>query len=296
MPYKYSNEQINWLRQNYPLEESREETTRRFNETFNLNKSCYAIRSFAQTLGLKKNKFYYTNEQIEWVKQNWENDETREETVERFNKIFNEHCSVGAIKTLAIRLGLKKRSYHFPKGHKTWNYGMSKEEMKEHFTDESWAAIHKNYSNHFPNIAKRLEWEKENGPIPKGYVLSDLGNGELMLMDKKIHKCLTYQKALGQGEYTKTMYELYLAKRKLEKKTGKLIVFNRANHQTREHMAEIRAKRTTYYKKLSDADIEAIKILKKTMTYPQLAELYKVNEKTIRNYLLGRKNYENRTK
>lgn len=231
----------------------------------------------------------YTQEEIAWIKENYPCDESQEDTYNRFcEKFGNVHGFHGFV-TYAKSHGIHKPVYRqkYQKGNRTWSTGLSKEEHMKHFSKQSYASMCLSAST-TPHQRRRIEWEKEHGPIPKGYVLSDLGNGEFMLMERKIHKCMRYCKALGKGELTKAMYETYVAKKEIEKLTGK-IVRRKTERQSKEYLETIRPKRTP---KLTDETIEEIKNKRKDgVSAIKLAEIYGVSRKTINNYLRRENNY-----
>ena len=225
---------------------------------------------------------YYTKEQEQWLKENWSSTDSREETTKKFNNLFKANRTEKGLRTKANSLGVKKTKQLYLKGHKNWKEGLSKEEQLKHFSKDKWKSMTSRYVN-FPNVQKRLEWEKKNGKIPKGYILSDLGNGEYMLMEEKIHKIMRFYKQLGQGDFTRTQYEIHLAKRTLDKITGKQCKLKPMSIEQKKQCRE-RLSKYWHIKKLDNKKVETIKLLKGKLPRKQIAEMFGISEKTVYNY------------
>lgn len=177
----------------------------------------------------------FTEEEKLWLKDNYPNDESQKETYRRFCEKFGNIHSFKSVITFCKKNKIQKPLYRqkYQKGNVTWSTGLTKEEHKTHFTKESYEKICTHVYN-FPNLRNRIKYN-----VPKGYVLSYLGNGEYLIMEKSIHKCMQYQNALHQGELTKAMYETYLVKREIEKIKGKRIMRNCPQNSS-EFLAKIR--------------------------------------------------------
>lgn len=217
-------------------------------------------------------KTKYTEEQKEWLRKNWCAKETCEKTTKRFNELFGTNYHHRVLRQQANKIGCKKPKIKY----------------KEILKEEEWEEWYwKNRNNANP---KRKEWERVNGTIPKGYTLTDLGNGEMMLMEKNIYRSLQDFGAIGQGEYTKVMHDIIVAKRKLEKQTGKIIYFKQRKH-TKEEMDRIRALAIKKNKKLKAEDVPIIKSLYKSMSSIEIAKIYGVSDSTIMNCINGKIKY-----
>ena len=175
----------------------------------------------------------FSQEEIAWLKENYPRNESRERTYERYCEVFGPKHTIGGVVAHCKRHGIRKPYRGFKKGNVTWNKGMSKEEFKSHFSKESLEKMTKNYVN-FPHVKKRIELN-----APKGYVVHDLGNGRNLIMRKDIHMCMERAGFLGQGKLTETVYETYLVKKEIERRTGKRVVkLNERN--AKEYMTKIR--------------------------------------------------------
>jgi len=165
----------------------------------------------------------FTNEEKKWLAENYPLNESREETFLRFTKEFGNNHSYSSVISYCKekKIHKPKSMWKYQKGNTPWTAGLSKKEIKKHFSKESFKKMTTAYKKTFKNIKERNEYN-----VPNGMVLSDLGNGKKIIMDKKIYKCMQTDKALGRGEITETIYLIYLVKRELEKQLGKRIMRN----------------------------------------------------------------------
>lgn len=182
----------------------------------------------------------YTEQELNWLIINFPKDESRQETYQRFCKEFNNNHSYNSFCSQYKKMKLKKPEYRrcYQKGNKTWSTGLSKEEHRSHFTKESYKKMTDTKLHNFPHIVNRIEYN-----VPEGYVLSDLGDGEMMQIEEPIYKCMQYFKYLGKGDLTKAVYETYRVKRKLEEIKGKKIRIG-TRYNTKEYLDTIRGKGT----------------------------------------------------
>ena len=185
----------------------------------------------------------YTDEQREFLKLNSPK-MSRKELTEAFNRMFGQDKTVDAIRTFC-----KKNGYYAPtdgryqKGNKTWSTGLSKEEHRKHFSDESYANVIGNldarktkgigdeYQMKFGNdtipyvvvsldyslpFKKRIMpktryvWEQAHGPLPEGHCIihldGDVQNCELdnlMAVSNYERLVLNGNHWSGKGELTK---------------------------------------------------------------------------------------------
>jgi len=178
----------------------------------------------------------YTDLEIKWIKENFPCDESRKETYDRFCKEFGKTHTYNSFLCESKKFKLRKPEARkcYQKGNRTWSTGLSKEEHRSHFTKESYERMTNTKIRNFPHILNRIKYN-----VPDGYVLTDLGDGEMMQVEEPIYKCMEYFKCLGKGDLTKAVYETYRVKRELEKVKGKQIRIG-TQYNTREYMSSIR--------------------------------------------------------
>lgn len=103
MDVKYSEKQINWLMDNYTIYHSYSDIAKDFNTVFKTNKTESAIRQ-KMTKGLKlyliteKNAQHYTNEQEDWLKNNYIKFNSYAELTYEFNYVFKRNKPIEAIR------------------------------------------------------------------------------------------------------------------------------------------------------------------------------------------------------
>ena len=299
----YTQKQDNWLKK-YAPNMSYKNLCNLFNKTFGENRTESGIKHRCQRLGiisLVNYQHIYTKEQDSWLRDNYENHPIKE-TCDKFRKKFGLNLTDLAISVHCCkRLKIKaKTCNYFSEEEKKWlieNYPISKGKKD----------IYKKYCEHFGkgrsansissmciNILKlkryteREKWEMKYGKIPNNCCLTDLGNGEYMVMEKSICHTIAKYKLNKQGDITKTFYELIKAQRLIGKLSGKSIILNGDNcHNIWEW-----CKRTGYkrkqVKKLNEQDITKAKELRASgMTYKAIGEIFNVNGCTISNYVNG---------
>lgn len=217
----------------------------------------------------------YTQEELEWMKENYPKLESREETYKRFCEVFGNTHSMSSFKTIALRNNwCKPKEFWHPTGRIPWNKDISEEEMEKHYPKERRSRITYRMKN-------RMEYEEKYGPIPEGYILSDLGNGEFMLMEKKIHKRMVTSKTLNKGEYTKAVYEYHVAKNQVEKLTGKQLK-QLTKYNTEEYLQSIRPKHQSLF--TDDQIKEIISLREQGYSYQKIAEIMGSHQTCIRRY------------
>lgn len=132
----YSVEQVNFLKEN-SFKMNREELTVAFNKHFETDKSLKAIDSWC-----RKHKFYSTNryyspEQKVFLEE-YARLLSRKELTEAFNRKFGTHKTMQALKGWCNARGYNAASDgRFKEGDVTWQTGLSKEEFRSHYTEES---------------------------------------------------------------------------------------------------------------------------------------------------------------
>lgn len=130
---------------------------------------------------------------------------SRKELTERFNQKFSTNKSIAAIKAFCNARGYNSSADgKFKKGHVSWQTGLSGEEFKSHYTEESfargiegmrqasktkkigdevvikgepWIVTSLEYGIPFHERRqpkRRVVWERLHGEIPKGYCIINL--------------------------------------------------------------------------------------------------------------------------
>lgn len=100
---KYTEEQLNWLRENYQLYDSYRLITIWFNGLFNQNRSVSAIQQvLTKRLGLylitDKKLTHFTKEEEQWIVDNFDKYSTYDNLTSEFNSIFHKSKPISAIR------------------------------------------------------------------------------------------------------------------------------------------------------------------------------------------------------
>ena len=275
-----------------------------FNKHFGENRTVNGIKHRCNRLGVYSVINYqhrYTEEQDKWLIENYENHPIKE-TCNAFNRKFGTNLtdlaiSIHCCKKLKIQA---KTCKHYTEEEKQWlieNYPISKGKQD----------IYKKYCERFGNVrtansisnlchnilklkryTEREKWEMEHGKIPSDCCLTDLGNGEYMVMEKSICHYLNKNKLNKQGDITKTFYEIIKTQRLIGKITGKSIIINTENCHNIGEWAKQTGYKPHIVKKLTEQEREEAKRLRKNgMTYKAIGNLFNVDGCTISNYING---------
>lgn len=102
----YTEEQLLWIKDNYSNFTSVNQATNEFNKKFDMNITNSAMTTKAKRLGCKKMNCFYSEEQILWIKGNYNKYLTRKELTEAYNANFNERKTIKAIQFQCGQLGL----------------------------------------------------------------------------------------------------------------------------------------------------------------------------------------------
>ena len=181
--FRWTEQEDEWLRANYPRHISGQETYREFCELFGAHHSLQSVTQRMHHLGV--NKRVWTNEENEWLYANYLRDVPTMKLYEEFCLAFPDRKTFCAFQTRAKQFGLG-----------TVGRGQFKP----------------------GNINYKQKKRIELGVGDTDLILSSLGNGEYILMDKKIHKKLSRVKGnLGAGEVTRALYDIELVRRELKK-------------------------------------------------------------------------------
>jgi hypothetical protein len=156
---KYTNDQINWLRQNG--NQLLDVMVVKFNERFNTKISSDGIRKICKKYGINYtvNKRIYTDEQIEFIKQHGHL--TFEEMAEKFNKVFDTSVTGNALNVASQQRNIKK-GYDTLNRH-TCPIGQEREK-------DGYISV-KVGSPSVWRYKQQLIYEEHFGPIPDGHVV-----------------------------------------------------------------------------------------------------------------------------
>lgn len=241
--HRYTKEELDFLKDYSPFY-SREELTAMFNKHFGTSLTKSGIETKCKRCGYPNNIEHYTDEQIEFLKENCRL-YSRKELTEKFNEKFGTSKTMLALRQFCNKYGFNSSNNgRFKKGNITWSTGLSKEEHRSHFSDESYTSmvgileqrniyevgdirqrkiggvyipyvvISTDYS--IPDRERivpltRYNWEKVYGPVPEGYSLlhldGDVQNcdiSNLVMVSDAERGCVVGNGWQGKGELTKT--------------------------------------------------------------------------------------------
>ena len=261
MRFKYSQEQLEFLREGYK-EIRLPALTKAFNEEFELNQTEHAIRSVLRNhrfrCGRKpgfvkgERSVLFTEEQVAFIKEQYTIYSRKELTIE-FNKKFKTEIRVSQIVSFVHNQGINcGRDGHFGKGHVSWNKGTKgltsansgsftkgtkppnwQPVGSERITKDGYVEVKINEPNPYvPGQMTRWKlkhlylWIKENGPLPKGHMLTFLdGDKEncepdnLMLITRAVN---AYLNRNGYGDLARELKLSAIAIAKVAQKASQL--------------------------------------------------------------------------
>ena len=114
----YSDKEIVWLKENSYNYNTHKEITEAYNNVFKKNRTEYAITRTLQKLGVKIYQFY-TEEKLNWLRENYDNYDTVVELTKKFNEKFSCSKEPYAIGKQCSKLGLKK-DFGYTEEQKQW--------------------------------------------------------------------------------------------------------------------------------------------------------------------------------
>lgn len=135
---RYTDEQIKFILSLSGMK--RKEISERFEEKFGIRKSGDTLVMTARAYGnMGSSKDYFTPEEDAFLLE-WRSQCFVEELTERLNKRFNKNRTVASVDNRCKRIGARGAGDgRFKKGFVPWHKGLSKEEFKSHYTEESFA-------------------------------------------------------------------------------------------------------------------------------------------------------------
>ena len=171
MNRKYTNEQIEWIKQNYPLYD-RCTIAKLFEETFNQKINPCSITTVAYYYGFKSGrtgqfKKKYPQEYYDWLQQHSE--ENTIKLVPKFNEHFNTNLDYHVIKALINNHIKRPDTYDCRKYAKE---GSRRKQLYSESTNVSGIRI-KVDDNKWV-YKSRYIWEQHNGPIPENHIIIHL--------------------------------------------------------------------------------------------------------------------------
>lgn len=205
--FVYTQEMIDYVRKVAPGRFNKE-IAELFNRRFGLDKTASQINSMKSNHGITSGNVrrrkrphlrLFTEEQEQFVKENVKGVGNKELT-EMVNKEFRTNYTVNQVKALKQRRGWSSElTGYFEKGHKTWNKG--KKGLYFKGSEKGWFKKGQRPQNYRPVGSERIcskdgyilvkvqdegtyperwrhkhvvEWEKHNGKVPKGHVVTFL--------------------------------------------------------------------------------------------------------------------------
>lgn len=173
------NWQDDWLNDHWSGARSYQELTELYNKEFHTNASKSAIKNHCHyILGIQKPRKAqrrYTEEQLQFLKENYEKMGNRE-LLKLFNEKFNDTRTLSAIKNFGIIHGLQvDKEVRQNNRRKHLDRPGSKRATRKSgdIRIECGRPIMKDDEGNWKTAA-RVIWEKEHGPVPEGYVVTVL--------------------------------------------------------------------------------------------------------------------------
>lgn len=210
----WTKEQDEWLKENANIGK-RKDIANKFNKLFNENKTLNSIYCRCRTLKITKEVVNYTQEEYEWLKSNYRDDETFNQLAVRFQERFNKRIRGQYISDYFQKQKIKKKSLsHAIKGYElgqeTIHQGKSSRLRVLIKVDDKKNAGTKNYVR-----KQRFVWEQHYGEIPKDYCIIFKDNNPLNFdinnlecVSKKTNLILNKHDLKNKGEITNTMIML----------------------------------------------------------------------------------------
>lgn len=115
---RYSSEEIDWLKENAYNYESHQDIVDAFNKMFHKNRTKYAIESALKKMGIKTGTFY-TDEQLNWLRDNYHIYRTTVDLTKAFNEKFDCSKDWHLINRQCNKIGLSKNN-GFSEKQKQW--------------------------------------------------------------------------------------------------------------------------------------------------------------------------------
>lgn len=202
----YTPEENEWLRENYMnmrLKDAWEEFCKRFG----YNGKMKALHNHCLRLGLVRDavvdKCNFTKEENEWLRENWPKAEYGLATYIRYCSMFGCVRNFISVRAHCEKKGWKKPAeyQHFVCGNTMWT------RRGEYVRDTS--GLKKN---------RKYQAREKFGVLGRDDVyVTDLGDGEYIVVSKYVYNWLVSQGALGLGEVTKAFIDIGEVKEEMKK-------------------------------------------------------------------------------
>lgn len=181
--FRFTKEEVSWLKENYPKFNKVDKTYEEFCKKFGAKKDKSVIVRKCWRLGVLKRK--WSKEESDWLISNYQNQNTTiHEAYKKFCEKFPDRKTFSAFQSYAkkkLGLGTLGRGRYLPGN-----------------------------INHKEKLRRELNISDE-------YILSDLGNGEYLPIEKKVYSTMKHEVgAFKNGDITKTIYEITKVRQKIK--------------------------------------------------------------------------------
>lgn len=240
---RYSQEETEWIKMFFPVLEQNE-LIEEYKKVFKTERSSRGLDSYGKYLGLKKETVNkFDDKETQWIIANYGTYEPNEITYQRFCDTFGNDHTF-----IAFMGKVKQLHLHKPKKMTMLQY-------------------------------RYLQTHEE---IPNNCFLVECC-GEVIDVPKDIYNCLHGRGLLNKGEITKTMVEIYKAKKEIENLTHKKVF---QYIPTKEHIARMNSYPKTYHRKFDDEKaVELKKMVLEGFSIRKLATRFEVSPACIRKTL-----------
>lgn len=222
---KYTKEMEAWLIDNFFKYQNNTELSKGFSEVFNVKATRDSIANYcSRVLGIKRGHKgmgrKYSNEEEQWIKDNFEKYDTLNDLRIAFNKKFNRQIKQRAMISKQNTMGLKYSEEHKAKVFKDFRYKVRK--YLDSLNDKipfGTEMILKGYvfikmPNHQYIPKQRYIWEQKYGKVPKdcyiGFLDKNTRNFEmdnLVLIKKRERLKYNSMSVESEQEYNKQLLE-----------------------------------------------------------------------------------------
>ncbi len=218
----FKEEHLKWLIDNANKYRWYKEVYIDFQKQFNSNLTEKQVRDKVHRMELKLKSTMFSDEEIQWVVENYNSKKSNSELSQEFYKKFCKKINKHTLKSMSNKMGVIKdrENYAFENGISKTRLPVGTEKIFNGFvyvkiseTREK-NKTHKAYHENWKMKAHYL-WEKENGKIPKGYCLCYKDGNKLncklenlyLLKPSELGK-LVQNKVYGYNEYTEAYLDI----------------------------------------------------------------------------------------
>lgn len=225
--HRYSEEELQWLKNNVCTMRY-DELAIKFNKKFNLNVTGKTLKGYVSKNKIPHKKwtmprYVYTDEEVEWLRNNINCYRTYTEVTEEFNKLFNKNKSESNIQDLCSANNIHKEINYGKYGYRHKNqYPLGTEIETDSYTYvKTQMCIGKRFSGYrepYWTIKQKLIYEQHYGKIKDDEMVIFLdGNNKnfdinnLYPVNRRIALQLNNKCWYGNSELTKVMIEVLKA-------------------------------------------------------------------------------------